>query len=86
MRGYGYMGPGMMGYGYGGWGWMPALMILLLVIVGVVAYIIYRSMIPYRRAAASDDHSKALSIVKERLAKGEITLEEYEKIKKTLEE
>lgn len=86
MGGTWYMGPGMMGGGYyWGW-WMPAMMLLFWGLVGVGAYILYRSWTPTRRVEpASADHSRALAIASERLAKGEITVEEYEKIKKTLE-
>jgi uncharacterized membrane protein len=58
--GYGYMGPGMMGGGYGGGWWMPALMLIFFFIVGVGAYILYRSWTPYRRVeSTSGDHSGA---------------------------
>lgn len=83
--GYGYMGPWMMGGWYGGW-WMPAMMLVFWVIVGVGAYLIYRSWAPRGRMETSPaEAGGAFAIAKERLARGEITAEEYEKIRKTLE-
>ena len=77
-RGWGMMGPGMMG-GYG-WGWfMPIFMILFwgLVIWGIVALV--------RGASSSSEHKdSALEVLKRRYAKGEINKEEFEQKKKDL--
>lgn len=83
--GYGFMG-GMMGGYYGGWGWMPIMMIMFWAIIGVGVYLLYRSWTPSRRVEPPEaSRDNALAIAKVRLAKGEITAEEYEIIKKTLE-
>ena len=75
-RGWGMMGPGMMG-GFG-WGWfMPVVMILFwgLVIWGVVALV--RGLSGPRRCDSSVADS-ALEVLKRRYARGEINKEEYE--------
>ena len=79
MMGPGMMGPGMMGgwgmgRGYGGFG----LLTLLLLIGGVVLLVLAFT----RREGRSDG---ALEILKQRLARGEITLEQYEELKKVLQ-
>jgi putative membrane protein len=87
MGGWGMMGPGMMGPGFGGrWsgGWgMPLggiLWLLILVGIGLVVWSYAR-----RNGAASTGGGEApLEILKRRLAKGEITREEYDAIKKEL--
>ncbi len=79
MMGPGMMGPGMMGgwgmgRGYGGFG----LLTLLLLIGGVVLIVLAFT----RREGRSDG---ALEILKQRLARGEITSEQYEELKKVLQ-
>lgn len=79
MMGPGMMGPGMMGgwgmgRGYGGFG----LLTLLLLIGGVVLLVLAFT----RREGRSDG---ALEILKQRLARGEITSEQYEELKKVLQ-
>jgi len=84
--GYGFMGPSMIGGYYGGWGWMPMMMIIFWAFIGVGVYLFYRSWTPNRRVEPLEvSRDNALAIARERLAKGEITAEEYEIIKKTLE-
>ena len=73
----------------GGWGWPGMLLGFLfwiLVLYGV--YLIFRSfaggkVIP---GTGSSSRQKALDILKERYARGEITREEYLNMKKDLEE
>ena len=74
MMGPGMMGPGMMGGGYGGFG----LLTLLLLIGGVVLIVLAFT----RREGRPDG---ALEILKQRLARGEITPEQYEELKKVLQ-
>ena len=73
-------GFGMMGGSYG-FGWMGFGMILfgLLVLAGL--YFIFSSYRPHW----SHRSDNALSIARERFARGEITQEEFDKIRKTLE-
>jgi len=83
--GFGMMGPGMMGgrgmmggWSGGGFGW-GGLLFIALVIVGIV--LIARGLLA-RPAATSDG---ALEILRQRLAKGEITKEQFEELRKTLQ-
>jgi putative membrane protein len=69
------------GYGPYGCGFLPMFLIILL--VGIVMFLIIRY---YRRKSILINHgSQALEILNERLAKGEITSEEYESIKKIIQ-
>jgi len=81
MHGYGYgTGPGMMGY-YG-LGYMGIFMwIIFFIIVGVLFYIIVKAT----KMKGQIQHESPLDILKKRYAKGEITGQEYEKMKKDLE-
>jgi putative membrane protein len=80
------MGPGMMGwqgYGYGyGFNWFGALfrIILAIIFLALIAFGIYY-LVGAGRLAPS---SRSLEILKERYAKGEISKEEYERIKQEL--
>jgi putative membrane protein len=76
-----HMGPGwgMMGYGAG------LGLLSWLVPLGVVV-ILFAALWGQgeRRRFSDDDHSRSLEILKERYAKGEITKEEFERMKKDL--
>ena len=78
MMGYGM--PGMMGNNFGGWYFSSFLwQIIWLAIIVAVIYILINSLSSRKK---SEDRS--LQILKERLARGEITQEEYIKLKDTL--
>lgn len=84
MGGWGMMGPGMMGPGFGGRG-MPFFggIFWLLILAGIV--LVIWSYARRNGAAVSTGAGEApLDIVKRRLAKGEITREEYDALKKEL--
>ena len=89
MGGWGMMGPGMMGPGFGGrggggWG-MPFFggLFWLLILAGIVLVVV--SYARRNGATPSAGVGEApLDILKRRLAKGEITREEYDAIKKEL--
>lgn len=73
------------GYGYGSYlcgGVMPVMLVLAILLVGIVIYFIFKNQ--KRKSTAVVTGSQALTILNERLAKGEITQEEYEKIKKII--
>jgi len=76
-----HMGPwGHMGYfGFGGW----IMWILFLIVIGVAAYLIVQAT----RAKGPEIPSKEtpMEILKKRYAKGEITKEQFDKMKKDLE-
>lgn len=81
-----HRGPGgdwgnMMHYGYGG-GMFMGMLIFLILIVGIV-YLVVMGAKPKGSPGASDE--KPLDILKKRYAKGEITKDEYERMKKDLE-
>ena len=85
--GFGMMGPGMMGWWGGGFWWMPLMMILFLALIAFGIYFLVRSTMPVRRGAVvREEPDRALAIARERLARGEITQEEFERIKKSLSE
>ena len=61
------------------WMWIGiALIILVLIVVGIIAVILFIS----KKILSSN--KKEMNILKERLAKGEITKEEYDNLKKEL--
>jgi putative membrane protein len=73
-------GPGMMGRGMGGWfGLIIMIVFRILVILGI-GYLI-RTVSGSRRKGTGDS---ALDIIKKRYSKGEITKEEFEKLKDDL--
>ena len=74
MDGYGY---GMMGYGGMFFG------LLFWIIIIVLAYFLIKSLIDKNKTSSFEGKS-ALDIAKERCAKGEITKEELDEIKKNL--
>jgi len=84
--GPGMMGPGMMGYrgyGYGyGFNWLGALVQIILVIIflALIAFGIYYLVSSGKPAPSG----RSLEILKERYAKGEISKEEYDRMKKEL--
>jgi len=86
-RGYGdwHMGPGAMG----GWGmgWFGSIFMLIfwsLIIVGLVLLIKWLIQTTKKGPEAAHTGSRALEILKERYARGEIGKEEFEEKKKDL--
>ena len=89
--GPGMMGPGMMGYrgyGYGyGYNWLGAIVqiIVFLIFLGLIAFGVYYFLGGGRPTPSGPiPSSRALEILKERYAKGEITKEEYDRMKQEL--
>jgi uncharacterized membrane protein len=75
----GWMGPGMMGrWGWGPWAGGVGWIAMLLVLAGIVLVVLALT----RREARSDE---AVEILRRRLASGEITREQYEELRKTLQ-
>jgi putative membrane protein len=95
--GPGMMGPGMMGWGWGevgGWGWglamsLGVLMMLAFwgaIIVGVV--LLVRMVLSSGRSGATSSAqapNAALEVLKRRYAAGEITHEEFERMRQVVE-
>lgn len=75
MGGWGHM----MDYGYGG----IFMWIIFLIVIGVAVYLIVQAT--KSKGLESPFRETPMEIAKKRYAKGEITKEEFEKIKKDLE-
>lgn len=80
------MGPGMMGWGWGpvgAWWGILGMVFGLAVLAGLVLLVIWavRQFAP----AAGPSGSRALEVLKERYARGEITREQYEQMRRDLE-
>ena len=82
---YGPQGPGgwgpMMHYGFGYGGMF--MWIIFLIIIGLLIYFIVQAQ--KTKDQTSTQNGSPLDILKRRYAKGEITREEYERMKKDLE-
>jgi len=81
------MGSGMVGYGgFGGFGMGYGLGILWQIIwLVVIVAVIYALLNQFGRGDRKAEGSKAVEILKERLARGEIDYEEYVRIREGLE-
>ena len=75
--GYGMMGPGMMGRGMMG-GRSYGLLIVFLVLLGIVLLVLET----VRRGSSGPDPQE---ILKQRLARGEVTREQYEEFKQLIQ-
>ena len=64
---------------FGGWMWILWIVIIILVVWGVIALVKHSSS-----TSNTPQKHDPLEIAKERYARGEITKEEYEEIKKNL--
>jgi putative membrane protein len=78
-RGWGPMMQMHYGFGYGG----MFMWIIFVIVVGLLIYFIVQSQKTNGRTTTP--HESPLDILKRRYAKGEITSEEYEKMKKDLQ-
>jgi putative membrane protein len=79
------MGPGMMGYwGMGWFGMVFMLAFWILVIVGLVFLVKWLFHASKGERGVSSTGMRALDILKERYAKGEITKEEFDRIRRDL--
>ena len=87
--GAGMMGPWMMGYpfyGFGGFWWMWIVMVAfwILIIGGIVWLVLWLA----RQGEAARPGARGVSpldIIRERYARGEITRDEYEQMRRDLE-
>lgn len=78
MTDYGH-GPGMMGYWFGG----ILMWIIVIVIIAVVVYLVIRAKEPRGEDALMSE--TPLQILKKRYARGEISREEFDEIRKDIE-
>lgn len=90
----GPVGPGMMGYGpfgYGMYWWGFGMMLFMLLFwVGIIAAIVWLGAWLFRQGrplvqGPEVSHPSALDILKERYARGEISREEYERMRQDIE-
>jgi putative membrane protein len=81
-RGFGFNGLNCLGqgFGFGGLGMIVGMIIFAAIVTFAVLAIIHFTRKPARRNTGSD----ALEVLKMRLAKGEITEEEYVKLRNVL--
>jgi putative membrane protein len=77
------MNGGGMGGGFFGTGFL--FIILTVAIVGVFIWMM-RSKTPKENNPMNKENRHSLSLLKDRLAKGEITEEEYERLKRKIQE
>lgn len=83
LNGYqGYSGYGLMG-NFGWFGMFICLLIVVLIIIGIV-YLVRGGLNRTNKLNRDVTNNRSLDILKERFAKGEITKEEYDVIKKSL--
>lgn len=69
-----------MGWGWIGLGMVHMLLFWIIVILGIVA------LVRWLAAGSSDDPPRAMDILKARYAKGEITREQFEQMKRDIGE
>ena len=75
-------GGGMMGYGgYGG----MYMWLLIIILIAVVVYIVYNKNVGAGGGSLGGRRESPLDILKTRYAKGEISKEEFEQLKRDLE-
>ncbi len=77
-----YYGP-MNGNGWN-WGWGLFMVFFLLVFLAIVTIVVIRLLRGIDRAGYHSRNDEPLNIAKERYAKGEITKEQFEQLKKDL--
>jgi len=79
-----WMGPWMMNWGFGMWWFMPFIMIAFgIVVMAGIIFLIRWVMLSTRGREAKAEET-ALEILKKRYAKGEISKEDFERMKKDI--
>lgn len=67
----------------GDWGWGLLMMLFWVIVIGLITVFVVRGL--HWHDISSNNPSDAKEIAKKRYAKGEITKEEFEQLKKDLE-
>ena len=88
MMGWGMFGPGMMGwggYGFNPFAWIAMLVFWALIIGGLALLVVWlvREVLPAAVVPVGPPH--ALDVLKARYARGEITRDQYEEMKREIE-
>jgi len=79
--------PNIMGGYYGGMGWIVIILgfiFFIAIIVGIILLIVWLAKRATHSVSEPKTNTKALDVLNERYAKGELTKEQYEDIKKDL--
>jgi putative membrane protein len=66
------------------WGWGIFMMFFWLIVLVVIAVVVMRLLREHHHHTGDTQKSEPLDFVKERYAKGEITKEQFEQLKKDL--
>jgi putative membrane protein len=66
----------------GGWGWGIVMMFIMVIVTVLIVALIVRSV--HWHAPVSINHDDALDIAKKRYAKGDITNDEFKKLKEDI--
>ncbi len=83
--GCGPWGGGM--WGWGGWLWGLVMLIFWLLVLAGIVFLVLWVLRAYRRGEAappSGGTSRALEILKERYARGELTREQYDQMRRDI--
>jgi len=85
MMGLGMMGTGMMaGYGITSAGWIVMVLFWVLFVAGLALLVVWLSRTAGARGESASSAQPG-AILKERYARGEITLEQYEQMRRRIE-
>lgn len=80
---HGWWGWGSGAWGMGAWGWIAMVLLWVLVILGIVWLV--RQLLPSQGRSRDGREDRALEVLRERFARGEISAEEYESRRHTLQ-
>jgi len=83
-QGRGYMGGGGGMMGYGGYGGV-FMWLLIIIAIAVVVYIVYNRNVGAGGGSFGGRRESPMDILKTRYAKGEISKDEFERLKRDLE-
>ncbi len=89
MMGFGGFGPGMMGGYYGGFGYAPwwgiVMFLFWALVIGGVVFLIGRLVRQGSQTSQGGSQDSAMDILRQRYARGEITKEQFDQLRRDLE-